>query len=71
MMGMDGVEVTKRLRADKATMHIPVITLSVVAKGWATQGVVADGFLDKPFDLAALYAVVATWMPPAGRAVVR
>src|SRR3954463_6051163 len=61
MPRIDGVEVCRRLRADPATAHLPVIMLT--AKSLSADKVVgltagADDYLIKPFDTLALIARV-------------
>ena len=63
---MDGAEVSQRLRADPLTAAIPIIVMSAHERLQATTGrLQVDDRLPKPFTLAALYATVARWMPPA------
>jgi two-component system cell cycle response regulator len=61
MPGMDGFEVCERIRADPATMHIPVIMVTALSD--ATDRVRgleagADDFLTKPVNDVALFARV-------------
>lgn len=61
MPGLDGVELCRRLRADAATAHVPVIMLS--AKDLSADKVVgfaagADDYVLKPFDTFELVARV-------------
>ena len=63
MPRMDGVELTRRLRADPMTSALPVIMLT--AKGMTVDKVVGltagvDDYLVKPFDTAELIARVAS-----------
>jgi DNA-binding response OmpR family regulator len=57
MPGIDGFEVCRRLKADPATSHIPVIFLSAksqeseIARGLALGAV---GYITKPFDAMTL-----------------
>jgi CheY-like chemotaxis protein len=50
MPGLDGIEATRRLKADPRTSHIPVLILTAyplhAVQGGAVE--VADGFLTKP-----------------------
>ena len=61
MPGMDGFEVCRRLKADPATMHIPVVMVTALdqpsdrVKGLKAG---ADDFLTKPVDETALLARV-------------
>jgi diguanylate cyclase (GGDEF)-like protein len=63
MPAMDGVELTRRLRAEPLTSALPVIMLT--AKGLTVDKVVGltagvDDYLVKPFDTAELIARVAS-----------
>jgi two-component system alkaline phosphatase synthesis response regulator PhoP len=55
----NGQQLSKGLKNDPATSHIPVIIISAVSniKEIATAGN-ADGYLSKPFDLIELIDVV-------------
>lgn len=62
MPDMDGVEVSRRLRADPATADIPIVAMSAHSRLRATAGIMAaDDRLPKPFDLADLYGAVERW----------
>lgn len=62
MPGMDGVEMSRRLRADPATADIPLIVISAQDRLLSTSSTMpVDDRLSKPFDLARLYDVVAHW----------
>ena len=54
---LDGVELCRRLKGDAATQEIPIILMSAAARHvvWDAG---ADAFLDKPFDLETLVALV-------------
>jgi CheY-like chemotaxis protein len=60
MPSMDGVEVSRRLRADPTTAHIPIIAMSATPQ-WLPALPVNDR-LTKTFKLAHLLAKVAYWM---------
>lgn len=65
MPGMDGVELCRRLRADPATAHIPIVALSAARNLAALAGQMPiDDRLPKPFDLDDISAVVARWTRP-------
>ena len=62
MPGMDGVEVSKRLRADPATARIPIVAMSAQDRlQLASAQMVVDDRLSKPFEIAGLYTTVARW----------
>ncbi len=62
MPGMDGIEVSRRLRADPATAHIPIIVMSAQDRLRATGPLLpVNDRLPKPFEIATLYAKVARW----------
>lgn len=67
MPGMDGVEVSRRLRDDPATAHIPIVVMSTVERIHALGGQLAvDDRLPKPFTLDRLYSTLERWAPIAG-----
>jgi len=55
----NGQQLSKELKSDPLTSHIPVIIISAVSniKEIAEAGL-ADGYLRKPFDLADLVSIV-------------
>lgn len=59
LSGEDGREICRKIKADARLQHIPVIMLSAhsdASKVADTSG--ADAFLEKPFDVDALVAIV-------------
>jgi CheY-like chemotaxis protein len=59
--GIDGLEVTRRLRADPATAHIPIIALTAYAMKGDEERVVAagcDGYIAKPIDTRRLTSLI-------------
>jgi CheY-like chemotaxis protein len=59
---MDGVEVSRRLRADPRTTAIPIIAMSAQDRLHSTaHSMDADDRLAKPFNLRQLYDLVARW----------
>lgn len=61
---MDGVEISRRLRADARTAGIPIVVMSAHSRLRSTaQGMPVDDRLAKPFDLAELYDTVERWTP--------
>ena len=60
--GMDGLEATRRLKADRATVNIPVIALTAFAMRDDARRMHAagcDGYLAKPYRRADLVKAVA------------
>ncbi|RFZ85854.1 response regulator [Mucilaginibacter terrenus] len=55
----NGQQLSKQLKSDPATSHIPVIIVSAVSnvKEIAEAGL-ADGYLKKPFELSALVEMI-------------
>ncbi|MDB5077198.1 MAG: two component transcriptional regulator, winged helix family [Chloroflexi bacterium] len=67
MPGMDGIEVSRMLRADPRTADIPIIAMSAHdrLRSIGAKMAVNDG-LPKPFMLNQLFEKVAHWMESAG-----
>lgn len=62
MPGMDGVEVSMRLRADPSTARIPIVIMSAQEHLLETsRDMLVDDYLAKPFHLRSLYTTVAEW----------
>ena len=64
--GTDGLELTRRLKADPATAAIPVVALTAFAmKGDAERIRAAgcDGYLSKPIDVASFATSVRSHLP--------
>lgn len=62
MPGIDGLEVVRRLRADPATAHLPVVVLSAKAMRSDLRAGIeagADEYVTKPFDPVELIDVVS------------
>jgi two-component system phosphate regulon response regulator PhoB len=55
----NGEQLSRELKSDPATSHIPIVIISAVSniKEIAESGL-ADAYLKKPFDVAALLTVV-------------
>jgi two-component system KDP operon response regulator KdpE len=59
MPGMDGVEVSQRLRADARTRDIPIVAMSASHRlRDRAREMQVDGLLAKPFDLDELLAQI-------------
>jgi len=64
MPGMDGVEISRRLRADPRTSTIPIIAMSATDRLDATvRQMPVNDQLAKPFGLRVLFDTVARWCP--------
>jgi CheY-like chemotaxis protein len=62
MPGMDGLEVSRRLRADPVTAPIPIIAMSAQHNlDAAVARMRVNDRLPKPFELDQLYDTVARW----------
>jgi CheY-like chemotaxis protein len=64
LSGEDGREISKRLKSDEKTKHIPVVMLSAhsdASKIADNSG--ADDFLEKPFDVDVLIEKVRKYAP--------
>jgi two-component system alkaline phosphatase synthesis response regulator PhoP len=65
MPGMDGVEVSRQLRADPATERIPIVAMSAATTlARLADQMPIDDRLAKPFDIDAIYGLVARWTEP-------
>jgi CheY-like chemotaxis protein len=63
MPGMDGVEVSQRLRAHPTTANIPIVIMSAHERLLSSApSIAADDRLPKPFELDDLYNTVARWV---------
>ena len=66
MPGMDGIEVSQRLRADPTTRDIPIIVMSAGERLRATATLMpVNDRVAKPFELPTLYGKVARWTQSA------
>jgi CheY-like chemotaxis protein len=67
--GMDGLRLTRQLKADPATQAIRIVALTAFAmKGDEQKALAAgcDGYLTKPIDTRKLPGQVAGWLRPSG-----
>ncbi len=56
----NGQQLSKELKSDPKTSHIPIIMVSAVSNiQEITEAGLADGYLKKPFDLTALISLVS------------
>jgi two-component system phosphate regulon response regulator PhoB len=55
----NGEQISRQLKSDPATNHIPIIIVSAVSNiKEISEAGLADGYLRKPFDLVELVAMV-------------
>jgi two-component system, cell cycle response regulator DivK len=65
MPGLDGFQVTRKLKADPATASIPIVAVSAMARPDDREAALAAGcdeFVRKPFELDDLEAVIRTYL---------
>lgn len=65
MPGVDGLELTHRLKADPSTRHIVVVAFTAFAMRGDEAKIRAagcDGYIAKPFDVASLAATVRSYI---------
>jgi len=70
MPGIGGVGISHQLRDDAETRHIPIIGITADLARGIREGMVADEWIGKPFDIERLYQGVARWVgkkAPEGR----
>ena len=63
---MDGLEATRRLKADARTKDIPIIALTSYAMAGDEKRICeagCDGYVSKPIDIAVLRAVINKHLP--------
>ncbi|HXT03641.1 MAG TPA: response regulator [Casimicrobiaceae bacterium] len=68
--GMDGLELTRRLKADPRTQHIVIIAVTAYAMKGDEERVRAagcDGYVTKPIDTRALPQVIAAYLAAGAR----
>jgi CheY-like chemotaxis protein len=66
--GMDGLELTRRIKADPRTGGVLVVALTAYAMKGDEERILAagcDGYVAKPIDTRALPATVAVYLGPS------
>lgn len=69
MPGLDGREVTRRLRREPATADLPIVICSALSRDddqWQAWAAGANSFVAKPFDINALVEEVNLTLATAG-----
>ncbi|MCA9959922.1 MAG: response regulator [Chloroflexota bacterium] len=64
---MSGFELTRRLKANPATAHIPIVVLTAYGSGEAEKLAIdagCDGFLSKPADIRQIRATLHQFFAP-------
>lgn len=67
--GMDGLELTRKLKCDPEFLRIPIVALTAYAmKGDAEKALAAgcDGYVSKPIDTESLPKLVAEYLARTG-----
>jgi len=70
MPGMDGLALTRLLKADLRLAPVPVIALTAYAMKGDDEKAIASGcagYITKPIDTRAFVGAVERYLPPAGR----
>ena len=70
MPGMDGLEATRRIRADGRFDRLPIIAITAKAMKDDQEQCLqagANDYLAKPIDLSRLYSLLRVWMPTMER----
>jgi CheY-like chemotaxis protein len=68
--GIDGLELTRRLKSDPATKHISILALTAYAMKGDHQKVIeagCDGYIPKPVDTRTLPATIAQYLGKRSR----
>lgn len=67
LAGMDGRDISRQLKTDEETKHIPIILFSAnIIKGTTLEDTLADEFVAKPFDINELMLKVHQYIGPPG-----
>ncbi len=70
MPGMDGLEATRRIRADGRFQKLPIIAITAKAMKDDQEQCIKAGasdYLAKPIDIDRLYSLLRVWMPTMER----
>jgi len=70
MPGVDGLELTRRLKAEPATRHIPIVALTAYAMKGDEERMLAagcDGYIAKPVEVASFTRQVRSFLAAPSR----
>lgn len=60
----DGLSVARRVKADRATRHIPIVAVSGLSDGWEiAREAGCEDFIEKPFEVDTFVRVVQKHLP--------
>ncbi|HYD55599.1 MAG TPA: response regulator [Burkholderiales bacterium] len=69
MPNMDGLEATRRIRADPAYAGAPIVAMTAHAMAEERERCIQEGMVDhitKPIDPQTMFRTIARWLDPAG-----
>src|SRR5271163_1541088 len=65
---ISGLEVTRRLKDDDRSRHIPIIAVTAFAMGWHEREALdsgCDAYISKPISILGFLSTVESFLPPA------
>jgi len=63
---MSGLEVTRRLRGDDRSRHIPIVAVTALAMGWHERETLdsgCDAYIAKPISILGFLSTVESFLP--------
>jgi two-component system, cell cycle response regulator DivK len=63
---MSGLEVTRRLKDDDRSRHIPIIAVTAFAMGWHEREALdsgCDAYISKPISILGFLSTVESFLP--------
>jgi two-component system cell cycle response regulator DivK len=64
--GMSGLEVTRRLKDDNRSRHIPIVAVTAFAMGWHEREALhrgCDAYISKPISILGFLSTVESFLP--------
>jgi two-component system cell cycle response regulator DivK len=64
---ISGLEVTRRLRGDNRSRHIPIVAVTAFAMGWHKREALdsgCDAYISKPISILGFLSTVESFLPP-------